>query len=320
MKISKLLAAGMFFGFLASASAQTFSDRPLKLVSIFAPGSATDVNARATAAKLGAQLKQTIIVENNPGGGGVLAMRSVLHAQPPGYTLLYSTNALMGNLHAYREPGYRLEDYALVGPAGMSAYELLAHTSVPARSIQELVAYAKANPGKLNYADTGPTTTSTTLFERLKGETGIDIIAIPYKGGEATAQALLNGEVQLNFVSAGTAQVRIRTGKVRGLAVSSDERSAMQQDIPTFKEQGYRTVALIGWHAIFVPSAAPAASVQRLQEAMARVNASPEMKEQMAKLQFEPWPGNNEAFMAYIRREGELVGQDFRRLQIPLIE
>ena len=133
------------------AIAQDYPARPVRMLVIYAIGSTTDLHARVVGQRLTEQLGQTVIVENNAGAGGVIAMRAVARSQPPGYTLLYSTNALVGNLHAFREPQYRLEDYALVGTAGLSPYGLMVNASVPGRTLQEFVAHVRANPGKLNY-------------------------------------------------------------------------------------------------------------------------------------------------------------------------
>jgi len=310
--------AAFLSGAAAMAGAQDFPTRPLRLVSIFAAGSATDVNARFAAQKLSEQLGQSVVVENNGGAGGLLAMRSVARTQPPGYTLLYTTNGLVGNLYVYKDPGYKLEDYTIVGPVGLSAYGMMVHASVPAKNLAEFIAYAKANPGKLNFGSVGPTAGSSILPERLMFTAGIHMVNVPFKGGDPAGVALLAGDIQVYFATFGTTRNRIRTGKVRGLAVSSEQRSPLLPDLPTFKEQGYSTMSLGVWNAIFVPSGAPRPAIQKLQDAMARASATAEMKTQLERMEFEPWSGTLDQFTAYIRAEGVAIGEDIRRLKIPM--
>ena len=320
-KLRAALAASLtafLTGAAAMAWSQDFPARPLRLVSIFAAGSSTDVNARFAAQKLSEQLGQAVVVENNGGAGGLLAMRSVARTQPPGYTLLYTTNGLVGNLYVYKEPGYKLEDYTIVGPVGLSAYGMMVHTSVPAKNLAEFIAHAKANPGKLNFGSVGPTAGSSILPERLMLAAGIDMVNVPFKGGDPAGVALLAGDIQVYFATFGTTRGRIRTGKVRGLAVSSEQRSPLLPDLPTFKEQGYPTIALGVWNAIFVPSGAPRIVVQKLQDAMAKVNATADMKTQLERMEFEPWSGTLDQFTAYIRAEGSAIGEDIKRLKIPI--
>ena len=276
------------------------------------------MNARFAAQKLGEQLGQPVVVENNGGAGGLLAMRSVARTQPPGYTLLYTTNGLVGNLYVYKEPGYRLEDYTIVGPVGLSAYGMMVHSTVPVKNLAELIAYAKANPGRLNFGTVGPTAGSSILPERLMLAAGIDMVGVPFKGGDPAGAALLAGDIQVYFATFGTTRSRIRTGKVRGLAVSSEQRSPLLPDLPTFRELGYPTMALGVWNAIFVPSAASRTAVQKLQEAMTKVNATADMKAQLERMEFESWPGTLDQFTAYIKAEGTAIGEDIKRLKIPM--
>lgn len=314
----KAVIAAASFVFASAACAQDYPVRPVKLVSIFAAGSSTDVNARFTALKLGEVLGQPVIVENNGGAGGLLAMRSVYRTTPPGYTLLYTTNGLVGNLYIYKEPGYRLEDYTIVGPLGLSAFGFMVHQSVPVNSLAEFIAYARANPGKLNFGLVGPTNGSNILAERLKAAAGIDMLGIPFKGGDPAGAALLSGEIQVYFATYGTTRARVRTGKIKALGVSGEQRSPILPDVPTFKEMGYPSMSLGVWNAIFVPSTAPRPAIQKLQEAMAKVSASAEMKAQLEKMEFEGWPGTLEQFMTHILAEGAATREDIRRLKLPM--
>ncbi len=301
-----------------SVAAQDFPNRAIRIVRIFAPGSATDANARFIAQRMSEQFGQPVIVENNAGAGGLLAMRSVPRALLPGYTLLYTTNGLVGNLYAFRNPGYKLEDYTLVGTAGLSGYGMLLHDSIPARTVPELVAFAKANPTRLNAGVLGPTAGSNILVERLKAATGIEMVSVPFKGGGPAAVALLAGQIQVYFATYGTVRARLKNPQMRALAVTGDKRSRILPDLPTFRELGNPGMSLGVWNAIFVPSAAPQPAIQKLQETMTRINASPEMQAQMERMDFEFWDGSAAEFMSHIKAEGVAIGEDIKRLNLPV--
>ena len=303
--------------FIGQCWAQDFPVRPIRLVNIYAVGSTSDLHARVVAQRLSEQIGQPVVVENSAGGGGIIAMRSVFRATPPGYTLLFTTNGFVGNLYAYKDPQYRLEDYALVGPAGMSPYAIMVGAKVPGKTIQEFIAYARANPGQLNFGSSGPAAGPNILAERLKAAAGLDMVMIPFKGGEPATQALMAGDVQIYFSTVGAVRNRIRSGQIKTLAVTGEQRAQIFPDLPTFKEAGYPTMVLSVWNGIFAAAVTPAPALQKLRDSMARANASEEMKKQLDRVEFEPWHGSNDQFMAYIRAEGVAIAEDFRRLKIP---
>ncbi len=311
----------LIFTLPGATCAQDFPAHPLHLVNIYAAGSTSDLHARVVAQRLGEQLGQAVIVENTAGAGGVIAMRAVARSQPPlGYTLLFTTNALVGNLYAFKEPRYKLEDFALVGTAGLSPYAIMVNAKVPGRTIQEFIAHVKANPGKLNYGSSGPTSGTNILSERLKAAAGLDMEMIPFKGGEPATQALMAGQIQMYFSTVGAVRNRVKTGLIKTLAVTGEQRAEIFPDLPTFREAGYPSVTLGVWNGIFAPAATPAPVIQKLRDAMAKVNASPEMRKQLDRIEFEPWTGTLDQFMTYIRAEGAAIAEDFRRLKIPLQE
>lgn len=302
------------------ASAQDYPARSLRLVTIFAPGSASDVHARFLAQRLSPLLGQPVIVDNKPGGGGLVATRDVLRSQPLGYSLLYTTPEVVGNAFAYKDPQYRLDDLSVVGPLGLGAYALIINTVIPARTVGELVAYAKANPGKLNYGSLGPTAGNTILAERFKQAAGIDMVGIPFKGGDPIAVALLAGDVHVYFPTLYTGMQRMKNTQIRGLAVSSQERMKATPDLPTMRESGYPDVVLTYWSAVFVPATAPRPMQQRLQDAMRTVTSSPDTRELLARQAIETWTGTVDQFTAFIRKEGADLQADYKRLKIPLMD
>ncbi len=324
MKVSRLLSGVTLVIItallLTNAWSQDYPARPIRMVVFYAIGSSSDLHSRVVAQRLGEQIGQPILVENNGGASGIMAMRSVYRAQPAGYTLLFSTNPLVGNLYAFKDPQYRLEDYALVGTAGTTTYALMVNTNVPGKTIQEFVAYARANPGKLNYGSSGPTSGTNILSERLKAAAGIDMVMVPFKGGEPATAALLAGDIHIYFSTVGAVRTRLKSPQIKALAVSDEQRAGILPDLPTFKEAGYPSVSLGVWFAIFAPAATPAPAMQKLRDAMARANATPEMKKQLERVEMEAWTGNLEQFMTYIKAEGAAIREDYRKLKIPLLD
>lgn len=318
--LSRLTLAILATLALTNAWAQDYPARPIRMVVIYAIGSSSDLHARVVAQRLGEQIGQPILVENNGGASGIMAMRSVYRAQPVGYTLLFSTNPLVGNLYAFKDPQYRLEDYALVGTAGTTTYAMMVSATVPGRNIQEFIAYARANPGKLNYGSSGPTSGTNILSERLKAAAGIDMVMVPFKGGEPATAALLAGDIHIYFSTVGAVRNRLKSPQIKALAVTDEQRASILPDLPTFKEAGYPSVSLGVWIAIFAPSATPVPALQKLRDVMAKANATPEMKKQLERVEMDPWSGSLDQFMTYIKAEGAAIREDYRKLKIPLLD
>ena len=318
--VTSACAALSLFG-AATCYAQDFPIRPVRLVTIFAPGSASDINARFLAGKMTPILGQTVIVDNKPGGGGLLATRDVLRAQPFGYSFLYTTPEIVGNAFAYKEPGYKMEDFAVMGPFGLGSYGLIINNEkVPAKTVAELVAYAKANPGKLNYGSLGPTAANTILAERFKQAAGIQMEGIPFKGGDPLAVSLLAGDIHVYFPTFFTAMQRMKSKQITGLAATSLERMKAMPDLPTLKELGYADMVLTYWSATFVPAATPRPALLKLRDALRQVTASAETRELLAKNAIDTWSGTVEQFADFIRKEGADLQADYRRLNIPLLD
>ncbi len=306
---------------LASVMAQDFPVRPVRLVTIFAPGSASDVHARFLSAKLSPILGQLVVVDNKPGGGGLVATRDVLRTQPFGYSFLYSTPEFVGNTIAYREPGYKLDDFTVMGPFGLGSYGLIINNNaIPAKNVAELIAYARANPGKLNYGSLGPTAANTILAERFKEATGVNMVGIPFKGGDPLSVALLAGDIHVYFATFYTAMQRMKNKQITGLASTSPERMKAMPELPTLKELGYPNMIMTYWSAAFLPATTPKAYVQRLQDALKQVTSTQETKDLLAKQAIDTWPGTVDQFAAFIKKEGVDLQADYKRLSIPLMD
>jgi len=313
-------AAVMLLASTAS-QAQDFPVRPLRLITIFAPGSASDVHARFLSAKMAPILGQAVIVDNKPGGGGLVATRDVLRSQPVGYSFLYTTPEVVGNAFAYREPGYKMDELAVMGPFGLGSYGLIINSnSIPAATVTQFIAYARANPGKLNYGSLGPTAANTILAERFKESTGIDMVGIPFKGGEPLSVALLAGQIHVYFPTFYTAMQRMKNKQIRGLASTSQERMKAMPDMPTLRELGHPNMVMTYWSATFLPAVTPRPMQQRMQDAIRQVTSSQDTKDLLAKQAIDTWPGTVDQFSAFIRKEGVALQADYKRLSIPLID
>lgn len=302
------------------ALAQDFPVRPLRLVTIFAPGAAADQHARYIAARFSEQLSQQVIVDNKPGAGGLIGTREALRSQPVGYTLLLTNPSFVGNTFAYKDAGYRLDDFATVGVVGQTYYGMMVHASVPGKTLAEFVVYAKANPGKLNYGRLGPAAGSAFSAERFKQAAGVDMMAISYKGGESTTVAMLSGEIQVYFATLSSVKPRLQNPQIKVFGITAPQRSSQLPDVPTFKDLGYPTVLASNWNAVMVPSVTPPSILRRLREVYVRAAATPEMKATMEGQAYEPWSGTLEQFAASMRAEAVQLAEDYRRLNIQAMD
>lgn len=302
----------------AAAQAQAFPVRPLRLIYVFTGGGVSDLLARVTAQKMGEALGQPVVVENKPGAGGLIGTREVLRAQPPGYTLLFATTGLVGNLHAYRDPQYRLEDFVPVGVVGEIPYVMIVHDAVGAKSLAQLIAQARARPGQFNYGSIGPSSGATILAERLKQAADIDLVMVPFKGGEPASVALYAGDIHVYFATLGVARQRMKNPRILGLATTAVQRTAAFPDIPSFRELGYPVMDMGTWHALFAAAGTPRPVQQRLQAAARTALASAELRAQLEKNDEEPWTGTLEAFTARLQEESARIGEDYRRLGLPV--
>ena len=268
------------------ALAQGFPNKPIRIVVPFPPGSATDSIARTLGASVSAAIGQPVIVDNKAGADGAIAGAEVARAAPDGYTLLMATNSPMSAVPALKKhPPYDpVADFTPITDVGRYTFFLVVHPSVPANTIGELIAYGKANPGKLNYA-TGNTTgiVSTALFMSLGG---MQMVHVPYKGEPQAITDLLAGRVQFLVASAATTAPHVRDGKLRALAVTLEQRSPALPDVPTIAEAGMPAFKLTSWAGLFGPARMPADVAQRLNREFVAAIHRPDVQAAMAKQGF----------------------------------
>ncbi len=285
----------------APASAQAYPNRPVKIVVPFATGGPADVYARFIAQRLSDSLGQSFVVENRPGGGSVIGTDLAAKAPADGYTLL-----MMSNTHTVNEtlipnkPFQLMRDFVGVAPINYSDLVLVAHPSVSANSLRELLAQAKANPGKMNYASSGPGTPYHMAGELLKSMAGIDVVHVPYKGSSGARTDVIGGQVQLMFDAVTTMTEQVKAGKVKALATSGRARSDVLPEVPTLSEAGVPGYESTIWLGIMAPRGTPQEVVNRLNDAISKIVGTPELKQQWSRQGAVPMVMNQAAFTKYL--------------------
>jgi tripartite-type tricarboxylate transporter receptor subunit TctC len=274
---------------LPAAALAAYPDRPIRLVVALAPGGPADTAARVFAPYLSEQLGQSVVIENRTGASSVVGTETVVRSAPDGYTLLFGSSssfavnpAVMKNLRFDVS-----KDLKLVGLVSYTPHVLVVRASLAADTLAALVALAKAQPGKLSYASSGPGGAIHLASELFKREAGVDIVHIPYRGGGPAVLGLLTGDVDIFINDASTTVENIRSGKLRALAMAWPKRSALLPDVPTFAELGFPTVVSSSWFGLAAPADTPADIIARLAEAMPQVFASSGYQARLATLGLE---------------------------------
>jgi len=302
MRIFKTLAFVIALS-CSVASAQPYPSKPIKLLNGFPAGANTDTVARFVAARLEERFGKPVIVENRPGASGTIAAAAVARAEPDGYTLLFAVAANLAVAPAtMKAPPYDpAKAFTAVIEIARGPYLWLVRSDAPARTMKEFVAWAKANPGKLNYASPGIGSVHHLATEMLKRSAGIDMLHVPYKGG--LYPALLTGDVQALFETMPGPIPHLQTGKIRALAVTGARRLDALPDVPTFAEQGLADIDANFWWGIVGPRGMPRSVVERLNAEIALALRDPQIKATLAGWGVEPNPGTPEAFDLYINQQ-----------------
>jgi tripartite-type tricarboxylate transporter receptor subunit TctC len=305
-RVAALVFAAIAASLIAAshAGAQSYPAKPIRMIVPSTPGSPTDVMARLVAQSMSTTIGQPVFVEPRPGGGGVIGTKFVIAAEPNGYTLLFTEGAKHLMTPAlYDNVGFDpVTDVTPVATAGGGSFLLVVAPDVPARSVKELVEYARANPGKINFGF-GQGTLPHMLGASLKASTGVDISSIPYKGGAQAVADMLGGHIQMNFGTTATLLALIRQGKLRPLAVTSEARDRDLPDVPTMSESGFPALTLRYWMAAWAPPRTPAAIVEKLNASIVAGLKSPELAAGMARAGFETMPMDAGAVAAFIASE-----------------
>jgi tripartite-type tricarboxylate transporter receptor subunit TctC len=315
------LAAGLAAAFLAQpALAQSYPSRPIRLIVPFAAGGGNDNVARLVGKRLGEGLGQPVVVDNHPGAGGVLGAEAAAKSAPDGYTLFLGgvgSHAINPNLMK-NLPYDPIRDFAPVELLAQAPLVLVVHPSVPARSLAEFVAYARAHPGKLNFASNGNGSSSQLAAVMFESMAGIDMVHVPYKGLSPALTDLLSGQVQLMFSSVVAILPHIKAGKVRALAVTGTKRLASTPGLPTIAESGFPGYEASSWYGILAPAGTPRDIVTKLNAELSKALSQPEVRNSLLAEGAEPVGGTPEQFAAHIRSEKERLGRVIREAKITL--
>ncbi|MBV8747623.1 MAG: tripartite tricarboxylate transporter substrate binding protein [Xanthobacteraceae bacterium] len=290
----------------AGASAEDYPNRPVKIIVPFGAGGPADLYARVLAQHLSDTLKQSFIVEDRPGAGSVIGTDAVAKPAPDGYTLL-----AMSNTHTTNEsllpnkPFQLMRDFVAVTPINSSDLVMVVHPSVPANNLQEFIALAKAKPGELNYASSGPGTPYHMAGELFKAMSGTDIVHVPHKGSGEARNSVLGGHVQMMFDAVPTMAENIKSGQVRALGVSGTKRSAVLPDVPTIAEAGVPGYESTIWLGLMAPIGTPKPIVDKLNTEIATIMRRPDVVQSWAAQGAEPTFMTPEEFQAFLRQDIE---------------
>jgi tripartite-type tricarboxylate transporter receptor subunit TctC len=289
------------------AVAQAYPAKPVRFVVPYPAGGPLDTVARLLGQKVAESLKQAVIVDNKPGAGGNIGADAVAKSTADGHTILMgavATHAINPSLYAAM-PYDAARDFIPVTQVAATPNVLVIHPSIPATNVQEFVAYAKANPGKLNFGSGSSGSAGHLAGELFKTLAGVEMTHEPYKGAAPAMQDLVAGRIQLMFDNLASALAQVRAGKVRALAVTTAKRSPLAPELPTIAESGLAGFDINTWFGIFVPAGTPRDVIDRLQAEFTRALAAPDVREKMLNLGAEPVGNRPEEFATYIRSEAE---------------
>jgi tripartite-type tricarboxylate transporter receptor subunit TctC len=316
-----LIAAFATLALASQGLAQSYPDRPIRIVVPYAPGGGVSVYAQLIANKLNEILKQPVVVENRPGAGGNLGSEAVAKSPPDGYTVLMHTAALASAGPLYKSlPFDPVKDFAPVTKVIATQLLLAGSVKSKATTLPELIAEAKANPGKLNYASSGRGSTLHLFAELLKVSAGIDIVHIPYRGDAPMITALAADEVQMAFLPQATGQSSVQGGRVRALAITGTKRSPQLPDTPTLAEIGVKGFEVGTWTGMWMPAGTPPAIVSTFQQAMAKALADPMVAGRFRSLGAEPVGNTPAEFAADFKSDMDRYARIIEQAKIPKLD
>ena len=306
-------ALGVIFLTLLSPVAwgDDYPGKPVKLIVPFAPGGSVDIVGRILAQQMGEDLKQSIVVENRAGAGGNIGFEALAKSAPDGYTLGMASSTMAVNVSLYKSIGFDpLKDFAPISLVAMQPNVLMVNPELPVKTVAELIAYAKANPGKLNFASSGIGASQHLAGELFKSRTGVDMIHVPYKGGGPAIADVVAGRVQVMFETIPNSISYIQSGQLRALAVTVNERSAQLPNVPTMTEAGVQGYESRGWLGVMAPAGTPRPIIEKLVAAVHKAVATPAVNKRLVELGLEIKTSTPAEFSAFIATEVK----DFRTL------
>lgn len=288
----------------ATGPGQAYPSKPIRLILPFPPGAPNDMVGRALGQKLSEQLGENVVADNRPGAGGNIGIGVAAKSPPDGYTLVLATPGIAISPSLYSKLGYEAaRDFAPVARVSTIPNILVVHPSVPAKTLKQFIALARAHPGKINFASGGPGTTNHLANELLKHLERINMVHVPYKGATLGMVAMISGEVDEVIVPVASAIPQIRAGKVRPLAVLSDRRVPALPEVPTTKEAGVDNFEVAVWYGMFAPARTPPEIVARLSREVIKALEAPDLRERLTAMGVDPWPGTPEELAGLVRSE-----------------
>jgi tripartite-type tricarboxylate transporter receptor subunit TctC len=304
MRLATYCTFGVALLLVAGNSAAVYPERPVRFIVPFAPGGTNDILGRIVAERLSARLGQPFVVDNRAGANSVIGCEVVARAAPDGHTLLIVGAGFAVNPSIVRAlPFDTLRDFATVGTVAGGPYLMVVHPSVPAKSVGEFSAWAKARPASVNYASTGIGSPPHLAAELLRISAGIDMQHVPYKGGSAVLPDLMAGRVSMFFGSIATLKPPVQSGKLRAIAVTTLARSAAMPEVPTFVESGLAGFEVNGWYGMLAPARTPRSAIGALNTALRQSLEEPDTRARFGANGLDPLPGSAEEFGALIRSE-----------------
>ena len=303
------LVVPVAMGWAGAAIAQSYPTKPVRLVVPYSPAGVADIIGRVTAEKLGQRLGQNVVVFNREGGGSVVGTELVVKSTPDGYTLLLASTALTMNAAVNRKSPYDVRrDFAPIGLIFEGPGVLVVHPALPANSVQELIANARANPGKLRYGSSGVGGVINLVTELFKHQAKVDITHVPYKGVAPAVVDLIGGQIELVIAGVSIAVPQVKSGKLKALGITSRQRSPVLPEVRPIMEQGLPDFETSTWYGVFAPSATPQGILARLNTELVQIAGSAEVRERFANQGGEARSSTREAFAA-------LIDRDLRRWQ-----
>ncbi len=299
----QLVMATIAFAQPAAPRATDYPQRSVRLLVPFSPGGGTDIIARVTAQKVSEAWGQPIVVDNRSGGGGTIAAQTVASALPDGYTLLLPSISIAYAPAIYNKLPYRTEDLAPVILVATQQNLLVVHPAVPAKSVMELVALAKAKPGEVRVATGGAGASDHLAMELFRLHAGVNLVNVPYKGQVPGTNALIGGEVQMQISPMASLYPHVTSGKLRGLAVTGSARARTAPELPTIAEAGLTGYEFYVWYALLVPVATPPAIVSKINDSFNRALNAPEVKDRLAAMGIDALGGTQEKFATFMKSE-----------------
>ncbi len=301
----KVLGAVTLISQVQLVSAQSnYPNKPIKYIVPVAAGGGSDMVGREVMDKLGKVLGQTIVVDNQGGGGGVIASQNTARATPDGYTIMQGYVATHGTSPATRKLPYdAVKDFTAIGMIGSTPNALVVNNSLPVNNVKELVAYLKANPGKVSYGSAGQGSLTHLSAELFKAQTNVFMVHIPYRGIAPAITDLIGGQTQVMFPGLAAALPHVKAGKMKILAITGKARHPTVKDIPTLEEAGLKGFDAVQWYGVVGPANMPPAIVKTLNDGLAKVLTSPELKAKLAQEAIEPTPMTPDEFGKYIQAD-----------------